>query len=138
LNARPPTHDKREGAGFSRRVERKMTSKKQFRLAADQIKSVATGHGSCIATDRITVDGCRVGYMYREGADRPHDSGWCFMAGDESDDYIDNAENFEIYDVNTIANYDPDIVPLLDSPPGSAFERDADTGHFEQVPFAPE
>jgi hypothetical protein len=112
-------------------------STKQFRLAADQIKAVATGHGGCIAADRITVDGCRVGYMYREEVDRAHDSGWRFTAGDESDDYLNDAANFELYDVNTIANYDPDIIPYLNSPPGSAFVRDEDTGGFEQIPFDP-
>jgi len=30
---------------------------------------------------------------------------------------------FEILDVNTVANYDPDIIPLLDQPAGSAWAR---------------
>jgi hypothetical protein len=38
-----------------------------------------------------------------------------------------------MYDVNTIANYDGDIVPLLDSPPGSAFERAEDGFGFIPV-----
>ena len=42
-----------------------------------------------------------------------------------------------LYDVNTIANYDPEIIPFLDSPPGSAFERDAQTGEFVAVPLNP-
>jgi hypothetical protein len=32
-----------------------------------------------------------------------------FMAGDESQDYADNPENWAIYDVNTVANNDPTI-----------------------------
>ncbi len=36
-----------------------------------------------------------------------------------------------LYDVNTIANYDPDIVPLLDTPFPVAFARD-DEGRFVQ------
>lgn len=61
--------------------------------------------------------------MYRT---RPHNdlgSGWAFLAGDESDDYMAEANNHAIYDVNTIANYDPEIVPLLDAPIGSAYIR---------------
>jgi len=42
-----------------------MGSKKQFRLSASQIESLAPGHGSCIATDRIAVDGCPVGTKHR-------------------------------------------------------------------------
>lgn len=47
------------------------------------------------------------------------------------------AANLGIYDVNTIANYDPDIVPFLDSPFGRAFERDP-MGAFVEVEFEPD
>lgn len=109
---------------------------KKFALSADQIKPLATGRGGCIATDRITVDGMPVGYMVREpGTRHQHDSGWCFMAGDETQDYMDDLGNLCIYDVNTIANYSPDITPLLDAPPCSAFERDAATGRLVPVKY---
>lgn len=62
-------------------------------------------------------------FMYREKPDNDIDSGWRFMAGTESDAYMNDPQNHEIYDVNTIANYDPDIIPLLGAPIGSAFER---------------
>ena len=75
--------------------------------------------------------------MYREAPDSFLDSGWRFFSGQESQDYSDNAENFCMYDVNTVANYDPDIIPLLGAPEGSAFERNADTGSFEAVEFEP-
>jgi hypothetical protein len=45
------------------------------------------------------------------------------MAGTETQDYMDVSNNSAIYDINTIANYDNDIVSLLDSPVGSAYER---------------
>lgn len=96
---------------------------KMFKLTADQIGPLATGQGSCIATDRITVDGAQVGYCYREVADSPPDSGWRFFAGDESETYLDDPDNMAIYDVNTIANYDPDIIQILEAPFGSAYER---------------
>jgi hypothetical protein len=38
-----------------------------------------------------------------------------------------------VYDVNTIANYDPEIIPFLDAPVGSAFERENGTGLFAEV-----
>lgn len=95
---------------------------KSYRLKAEDIKPIAIGRGSCIASDRITVDGELIRYMYREEPDDKVDSGWRFFAGDETQDYADDADNFAMYDVNTIANYDPRIVGLLDSPAGSAFE----------------
>jgi hypothetical protein len=99
------------------------TRKKRFRLTADQILPLSPGHGGCFATDMITVAGYRVNFMYRESPDNDLDSGWRFFSGFESEKYTDNPDNFALYDVNTIANYDRDIIPFLDAPIGSAFER---------------
>jgi hypothetical protein len=110
-------------------------AKKIFALKADQIQPLATGFGGCIATDMITVEGKKVGYMVREPTSRQHDSGWCFMSGEESQDYMDNPRNHAIYDVNTIANYSPDIVEFLNAPPCSAFARDASTGTLVPVDY---
>ncbi len=87
-----------------------------------------------MATDTITVQGERVGYMYRSAPDPKSpfyeiNSGWVFLAGTESQEYLDDPANMAIYDVNTIANYDPEIIPLLDAPVGSAFARD-ERGRF--------
>lgn len=109
--------------------------KKRFHLRADQIRELAPGRGSCIATDMITVRGRPVGYIYREQPTNDIDSGWRFFAGNESQEYADDPKNFEIYDVNTICNCDPAIVSLLDAAVGAAFERDGGTGSF--VPADP-
>jgi len=108
-------------------------SQKNFKLKAEEIQDLATGFGGCIATDMITVDGRKVAFMYREAADNEVDSGWRFMSGYESQEYMDDAANHAAYDVNTIANYDPDIIPFLSMPVGSTFERRDGTGDFEQV-----
>jgi hypothetical protein len=100
-----------------------MPTSKVFRLSKDQIKPLVNGYGGCIATDMITVKGHSVRFMYREKPRNNQDSGWCFFSGLETDDYTNDPKNSEIYDVNTIANYDPSIIPHLDSPPGSAFEK---------------
>jgi hypothetical protein len=98
---------------------------KKFAINSADIKPLATERGSCFASDRITVDGKPVGFMYREDGDNDIDSGWRFLAGDESDDYTNDPANLAIYDVNTVANYDPAIIPLLDAPVGSAFSRNS-------------
>ena len=59
------------------------------------------------------------------------------MSGFETDAYMNDPSNFEVYDVNTIANYDPDIIPFLGSPEGSAFERQGGSGPFRPVDFDP-
>lgn len=108
---------------------------KNFKLSADQIRPLATGHGAGVASDMITVHGSKVGFMYRQEPMDEVDSGWCFTAGVETQDYMDEPANHAVYDVNTIANYDPDIIPLLDAPIGSAFERDPESGEFVAIDF---
>ena len=98
---------------------------KDFAIPSAQIRPILRnwkGPAGCIATDRILVDGCRVGYMYREMPDYEEDSGWRFLSGDESDDYLSDPQNSDVYDLNTICNYDTDIIPFLSYPAGSAFE----------------
>lgn len=76
-----------------------------------------------MASDDITVEGKSVGYMYRVEPANTIDSGWVFLSGEETDDYLSDPSNAALYDINTIANYDPEIIPLLDAPIGSAFVR---------------
>ena len=108
---------------------------RDYHVKAEDMKNLlpdwenATG---CIATNRITVEGCKVGYCYREKADGDWDSGWRFTAGDESDEYMDDPNNAGIYGLNSICNDDPDIIPLLNTPAPCAFERD-ENGVFQQI-----
>ncbi|WP_066584218.1 DUF2185 domain-containing protein [Sphingomonas pruni] len=96
---------------------------KIFKLKREQIAPIALGRGGCLSTDRIVVDGEPVGYMYREAPNNELDSGWRFFAGDEDASYMANSQRHGVYDVNTIVNYDPDILPFLDAAVGSRYER---------------
>ena len=106
---------------------------KQFRLSKEEIKPLAEGYGGCIATDMITVQGHPVRFMYRESPDNDTDSGWRFMSGYEDDSYVGDPANHALYDVNTIANYDESIIPFLDAPEGSAFEKTPESERFQAV-----
>ncbi len=108
---------------------------RNYYVKADDMKNLLPdwdGANGCIATNRITVEGCKVGYCYREKPDGDWDSGWRFTAGDESDAYMDDPNNSGIYGLNTICNDDPDIISLLQAPVNSAFERD-ENGVFQQI-----
>ena len=101
---------------------------KRFAIPVEDLKELYQGEGpqGCVASDRILVDGARVGYCYRvtpDAGDETWDSGWRFVAGDESDAYMDDPDRSGIYALNTLCNYDPDIIPLLDSEPGTAWSR---------------
>jgi hypothetical protein len=108
---------------------------KAFKIPGDQIRQLIPNMGGCFASDRITVDGAPVGYMYRDQPDQDIDSGWRFMAGDESQEYADTPENWAIYEVNTICNYDAAIIPFLNALAGSAFGRVTGTDRFEREEF---
>ncbi len=105
---------------------------KKFKLEANEIKKLVSGMGGCIATDMITVDGRKVHFMYREQPTNEMDSGWRFFSGYEDDNYLSDSRNSSVYDVNTIANYDSDIIEYLNVPHNSAFERNND-GVFVRV-----
>lgn len=108
---------------------------RDYHVKAEDVKSLLPdwkGADGCIATNRITVEGRKVGYCYREIPDGNWDSGWRFTAGDESDEYMDDPNNAGIYKLNTICNDDPDIISLLNTPAPCAFERD-ENGVFQQI-----
>ena len=108
-------------------------TQKKFKLARENIERLVYGYGGCIASDLITVEGLPVRFMYREQPARDADSGWRFLAGVETQEYMDNAGNHGVYDVNTIANCDRSIIPFLDAPPGSVFEKAPERDDFQPV-----
>ena len=109
-----------------------MTSQ-HFKLNPADIKDIIKPIGYCIASDKITVEGLKVGFMYREEPESPEDSGWRFLSGDETEEYVENMNNSMIFDVNTIANYDSAIVPYLSSPQGSELERVSNSNEFKSL-----
>ena len=111
-----------------------MAANKNFKLKAEQIIQLIEPMGGCIATDKITVQGQLVDYMVREEPNNDLDSGWQFFSGSEDQDYLDDTNNSDIYDVNTIANYDRGIIPYLDLPIGTQLERIPDTDKFQIIP----
>lgn len=88
-----------------------MCKEKHFYKSAEEIKPLLTNwheDKGCFASDHITVEGRRVGLCYHEEPEsRFPDSGWRFLSGEETDEYAN----------------DPEIIPLLHAPYGSAFER---------------
>ena len=93
------------------------------------------GARHCRVSKRITADGCLPAFCCREEPDRDDtgwDSGWYFEAGDEAEAYADEDAEYGVYDLNTICNLCPDVLPLLNAPYGTAFERD-DNGEWQQL-----
>lgn len=79
--------------------------------------------GYALAPKRLVENKLKVRFLYREEPDDASDSGWRFFSGDESDEFVNDPENIGLYDIETISQIDPDIIPLLNNDAGTAFER---------------
>lgn len=112
-----------------------LPKRKKFYINKEDIKPLIEGKQYGIATDRIMVDGCKVGYMLRNEPeeDQPIDSGWIFYEGSEDKEYCDEVSHFGVYDLNTIVNYDQSIIPFLEAPAGTAFFRGEDGTFYEDA-----
>jgi len=106
---------------------------KKFALPDEAIRDLVPMFGGAIATDRIVIDAQKVGYMYREKPVNPQDTGWRFFAGDEDQAYLDDRGHSGIYAVNTVANYDPDIIPYVATAAPCAFEKIPGTKTYRRV-----
>lgn len=103
----------------------------KYKLQFEDIKDLVNPMGYCIASDRITVDGAKVGFMYREEKEDEDDSGWRFLAGDESDEYLEDTHHFMMFDINYVANLDSAIVPYLKRKIGTELERVEGSDEFQ-------
>ena len=91
--------------------------------------------GYAFATNRVAKEKQAIKFMYRESPDGAKDSGWRFFTGEEPQEYVDDPANTSLYLLSTIAEIDPSIIPLLDTPAPCAFEREDDTAEFVESDF---
>ncbi len=73
----------------------------------------------CFVTHRIIEQSEKPGYAYREQPDSEDDSGWRFLVGDESDEYLDDAANTSCIAVGKVLNQDRTLVSIFDEAEGS-------------------
>lgn len=106
---------------------------KNFTLTQEDIKELIAPMGYGFVSDKITVEGLPIGYMFRENPQDKQDSGWRFFSGTEDDKYMETEENIEVFDVNIIANFDPAIIPYLEASFQTDWERIDQTDTFEMI-----
>ena len=85
----------------------------------------------CFVTNRILYKGEKIGYFYREEPDQEDDSGWRFMVGDETDEYMDDSENISYVSIGAVLREDDSVVEFLESPVNTYFERNEKFGIIE-------
>ncbi len=73
---------------------------------------------------KITKEGWKVGYMERSEPMDETDSGWALFAGDEGEDYVSDAGNFDVISVGAVCQQlDSDIFKYIDMPAGTRLIR---------------
>ena len=87
----------------------------------------------CMVTNKISVDKCKIGYMYKEEPyDMFPDSGWRFFEGSEDAEYINNSENSTVYTLEEVIKMDDSILEYLDASVGSSFYKDENGKFIEE------
>lgn len=99
------------------------------------MSSAVSKLGNAFATKLVAEQGHKVKFMYRESTDSPDDSGWHFFSGEEAQEYVDDPDNTGVYALSVIAEIDPAVVPLLETPAPCAFERDDENSEFVESDF---
>ncbi|WP_158825014.1 immunity protein Imm33 domain-containing protein [Mucilaginibacter lacusdianchii] len=84
----------------------------------------------CFVSNHIMLEGYKVGRLYREELDEKEYTGWIFMSGYETQEYVDDPNNLQYIAIGTVLNLDDSFIHLLEAPIGSEFERDKATGTF--------
>lgn len=85
---------------------------------------------TAIVSKKVREEGWKISYGMREEPTREGDSGWYFCVGNESDDYLDNADNFELWKIGSVLMFDQTLNELITVPYGTAIIR-VDHDKFE-------
>ncbi|MCG7532327.1 DUF2185 domain-containing protein [Psychrobium sp. MM17-31] len=89
--------------------------------------------GYVIVSNEIIQQGKRIVYFYREQPINNDDSGWRFFSGEENQEYVDNPDNFAMYNATSIVDVAPEVAEFLSLPYPAEVERNVFTDALELV-----
>ncbi len=96
--------------------------------------NVVPSLGYALAPKQLVEQRMKVRYCYRDQPDEETDSGWRFFSGYETQEMVDDPDQIGLYDISIITETDPDVIPLLGWPYGSALEREDPADPFRRSP----
>ena len=112
-------------------VERFLSMKEAYQPMIERRKLLSK---TVIVSRKVREGGWKIGYGMRDEPTRESDSGWYFCVGDESDEFVNDPKNLELWAVNSALMYDPALNEFITAPYGTAIVRTA-SDRFE--PDAP-
>lgn len=92
----------------------------------------------CYVNNQILYEGEFVNYLYREepledDEDKDFiDSGWCLMTGNETDEYMNNKNNFSFVSLGAVLSRDESFIEVLEDEIGSYYKRNNES-KFEKI-----
>ena len=88
----------------------------------------------CFATSAVLYDGQSVEIMYREEPTEEQDnySGWTFINGHETEEYLDNGDNWHYVSLGAVLNRCDRFVHLLDAPYDTQYTWNQSTQTYEE------
>lgn len=92
--------------------------------------------GAVVVTKQVMDEGMRPRFVLRDKMNDENDSGWVVFSGMESDEYTDDANNYDVYAAKTLLKIHPDAELakiLLEGGIGSVFEYDEEEAEWYQV-----
>jgi hypothetical protein len=101
--------------------------------ATDNTNHPDTTMTLCRVSGKITNEGMKVGFMYREEPDNGSDSGWRFLSGTETQKYVNDEQNSQITELKVVIELDKAITSYLDRPFGTDLERVEGTDDFQVI-----
>ncbi len=78
---------------------------------------------TAILSKKIREEGWKIGYGIRMEATNERDSGWAFSVGNETDEYINDPDNLEIWVINSVLMYEPALTEFITEPEGTGVVR---------------
>lgn len=85
-----------------------------------EMKNYITGVGACLVTKSLLNYETKLKWIFRE--ENGIGNGWVAFGESDTQAYVDNADNYEIVDFNTLANIEPSVLHILYMPFGSDLE----------------
>ena len=86
-----------------------------------------------IVSREISAGDAAAGFVYREAPAFEKDSGWRFFSGAESDEFCEDAANFDTLPLSQALELCPEAAALMNESAG-AWEWDDERGRFQAAP----
>ncbi len=78
---------------------------------------------TAIVSKKVREGRWKIGYGTRDEPTRDGDSGWYFCVGDETEEYVNDSANLELWTINSVLIYDPALTEFIVAPYGTAIVR---------------